>query len=460
MADSSSAAAAATHSCGGGAGTDVDALRAGLARTMESLRGVRAALESRAAEMADLQEAYTDPEAAFEKRLARAAAAGTTSEASRAAVFRGEPPSLTAVARKIASGEARRIVVMVGAGISVSAGLPDFRTPGEGLYARLKREYGLEDPKELFDIGRFRRDPRPSNLQLLSLVPRPETRPTRAHHFLRLLHEKGVLLRVFTQNVDMLERRAGLPADRVVGVHGGFTGARCTNLNCRARFSLDAWRREVEAGEVPRCLKQMEVQHDSSGSESDECSEGSEGGRALGAGGSRATGGQRSARTAVTCGGFPKPDVVFFGEKPSGMALIQAAADFKAADLVLVMGTSLAVEPFCGLLSKPGVLVPRVLLNREPVGHAPQIAGGFEFEFAKNYRDVFVPGDCDTTTQQLCREIDTLRQGGGGAVGGTHVASATSGGGEVLWEAELQSMLSGSIGGDPWSVLVAEQPSV
>lgn len=110
----------------------------------------------------------------------------------------GPPPlarcDLRGVADRIREGRARRIVVMCGAGASVSAGIPDFRTPGSGLYSQLER-FNLPTPEAIFDIDYFRRDPRPFYLLAKELFP-GNFAPTPAHSFMKLLHDKGLLLRV------------------------------------------------------------------------------------------------------------------------------------------------------------------------------------------------------------------------------------------------------------------------
>ena len=78
---------------------------------------------------------------------------------------------------------------MVGAGISVNAGIPDFRTPGTGLYDNLHK-YNLPDPTAVFDINFFRENPAPFYLLARELFP-GQYLPTPTHYFLRLLHEKG-----------------------------------------------------------------------------------------------------------------------------------------------------------------------------------------------------------------------------------------------------------------------------
>merc|ERR1711916_284343 len=82
-----------------------------------------------------------------------------------------------------------KVCLCTGAGISVSAGIPDFRTPGTGLYDNLQK-YDLPKPEAIFDINFFREDPTPM------------------HHFIKLLDSKDMLLRCYTQNIDTLERRA------------------------------------------------------------------------------------------------------------------------------------------------------------------------------------------------------------------------------------------------------------
>ena len=100
---------------------------------------------------------------------------------------------------------------------------PDFRTPGTGLYDNLAK-YNLPTPQSVFDKEYFLQ--RPDAFYLLCRELWPDNyAPTPAHHFVALLHEKGVLRRCFTQNIDSLEAAAGLPADMVVAAHGNFDGA-------------------------------------------------------------------------------------------------------------------------------------------------------------------------------------------------------------------------------------------
>lgn len=145
--------------------------------------------------------------------------------------------SVEAVAKYIKDGRAKNIVVMVGshiqiyynpysyniktgAGISTSAGIPDFRSPDTGLYANLAR-LNLPYAEAVFDISYFRNNPLPFYILAHELYP-GKYRPTISHSFINLLHKKGLLLKLFTQNIDCLEREAGVPGEKIVEAHGSF----------------------------------------------------------------------------------------------------------------------------------------------------------------------------------------------------------------------------------------------
>lgn len=125
------------------------------------------------------------------------------------------PEDLKKVAEWIRSGQAKKILVVTGAGCSVAAGIPDFRSPGTGLYDNLNK-YNLPYPEAVFDIAFFARNPQPF-IQLASeLWPgggastttnskHAKYKPTFTHCFLALLAEKNLLLRVYTQNIDGLD---------------------------------------------------------------------------------------------------------------------------------------------------------------------------------------------------------------------------------------------------------------
>ncbi|KAG7116992.1 NAD-dependent protein deacetylase hst2-1 like [Verticillium longisporum] len=251
--------------------------------------------------------------------------------------------NLKAVADYIKGGKAERIVVMTGAGISTAAGIPDFRSPGTGLYANLAR-LKLPYAEAVFDIDYFQKHPEPFYCLAKELYP-GHFHPTVSHAFIALLAQKGLLLMNFTQNIDCLERSAGVPGDLIIEAHGSFASQRC--IACKAPFPDDAMRRHVLAEVVPRC-------------EDEACG-----------------------------GGLVKPDIVFFGEALP--ARFRDNTHLAArADLVVVLGTSLSVYPFAGLPehARPGV--PRLLLNRERVGRVGQRAD-----------DVVELGACDDGVRKL-----------------------------------------------------------
>ncbi|GAB1311567.1 Sir2 histone deacetylase Hst2 [Madurella fahalii] len=255
--------------------------------------------------------------------------------------------SLAAVAEYIKSGRARRIVVMTGAGISTAAGIPDFRSPETGLYANLAA-LNLPEPEAVFDLAFFKQNPAPFYVLAKELYP-GNYRPTISHVFISLLASKGLLHQLFTQNIDCLERAAGIPAERIVEAHGSFATQRC--IECKTPFDDALMREHVRRAEVPRCARKGE------------------------------------------CDGLVKPDIVFFGEAlPRAFFELNGMA--AEADLILVMGTSLQVHPFASLPNLADESVPRVLFNLERVGTLGTQAD-----------DVLVLGDCDTGVRKLADEL-------------------------------------------------------
>ena len=260
---------------------------------------------------------------------------------------------VAAVARGIRDGSFKNVIVMCGAGISVAAGIPDFRSKGTGLYDNLQK-YDLPDPQSIFDINYFQQHPSAFYHLARELFPGTFA-PTPAHFLLRLLHEKGVLLRCFSQNIDSLESLAGLPQEKLVAAHGNFDSAHC--IASGEEVPMDEVRDAIMTGEEG--WKAMRDRH----------------------------------------GGLVKPDIVFFGENLPPRFYQRTKLDMPQCDLLIVMGTSLQVQPFASLVGKVNSDVPRLLINREKVGDG--IAGGFDFSKATNYRDAFFLGDCDVGARAL-----------------------------------------------------------
>ncbi|XP_058485235.1 NAD-dependent protein deacetylase sirtuin-3, mitochondrial [Solea solea] len=226
--------------------------------------------------------------------------------------------TLEDVAKHIRERQHKRVVVMAGAGISTPSGIPDFRSPGSGLYDNLQ-QYNLPYAEAIFEIGFFHQNPKPFFTLAKELYP-GNYRPNLAHYFVRLLHQKGQLLRMYTQNIDGLERLAGIPAEMLVEAHGTFATATCTV--CLRNYKDDDLRADVMSGTVPKC---------------------------------------------PACKGVVKPDIVFFGEELP-RHFMKYLTDLPLADLLIVMGTSLEVEPFASLAGAVRSSVPRLLINRDLVG--------------------------------------------------------------------------------------------
>lgn len=286
--------------------------------------------------------------------------------------------------------KAQRIMLLVGAGISVSCGVPDFRS-GDGLYAALRRTNALQtigDPQEVFNFDVFRDEPEIFYSIARLLYPFDETTdaltkdagaaagsasamvasssslserreqsnalsntavftPSLTHRFLAALAGAGKLLRVYTQNIDGLEAASGVPADRLVQCHGSLSTVTCLSCRFRRPASDPLFRHAVIGGFVARCDK----------------------------------GG---------CGGLLKPDAVFFNEPLPQEFESRIQSDLSEADCLLVIGTSCKVKPVSGIPAalqrvQPGV--PALLVNLEPL---PQQG-----------LDVELLGACDVVTEHL-----------------------------------------------------------
>jgi NAD-dependent protein deacetylase/lipoamidase len=212
---------------------------------------------------------------------------------------------------------ARCTVVFTGAGMSTESGIPDFRSPG-GVWDRFDpSEFTFENfigsetgRRRYWELGRM----------VYPVIRRAEPNP--GHQALVTLWRLGRLDCVITQNIDDLHQRAGLPADRVIELHGNATHARC--LACERpydRAEIQAW---LESGvDVPTC--------------------------------------------EAPCGGIIKPRTVMFGESMPRQETEEAERRARASDLFIVVGSSLVVYPAAHMpvhAKRAGARL--VIVNRTP----------------------------------------------------------------------------------------------
>ena len=120
------------------------------------------------------------------------------------------------------------------------------RTPGTGLYDNLQK-YDLPNPQAIFDIDYFQEQPEAFYRLCKELWPGTYN-PTPAHCFIRLLHEKGLLLRCFTQNIDSLETTSGLDREMCVAAHGNFDSATCIATD--EKVPIEEVREAIMEGEI------------------------------------------------------------------------------------------------------------------------------------------------------------------------------------------------------------------
>jgi NAD-dependent deacetylase len=215
--------------------------------------------------------------------------------------------------------EAKRIVIFTGAGISTESGIPDFRSPG-GIWTKMRPI----DFSDFLRSAEARRETWRRRFATDETMRKAE--PNRGHRAVAALIDRGKATAVITQNIDGLHQASGVPADRVIELHGNTTYAHC--LDCAQRYELAEIQVEFErTGEAPCC---------------------------------------------VSCGGFVKTATISFGQAMPPAAMIRAEEETLASDLFIAVGSSLVVYPAAGfpeIAARNGTRL--IILNREPTGLDP-----------------------------------------------------------------------------------------
>merc|ERR1711884_596434 len=263
----------------------------------------------------------------------------------------------------------RKIIVLTGAGVSVSCGIPDFRSR-DGVYARLAVDFpDLPDPQAMFDIHYFRKDPRPFFKFAREIYP-GQFEPSPCHKFIRCVEKQGKLLRNYTQNIDTLEQVVGI--ENVVQCHRSFATASC--MVCKHKVQAEVIRQDIFEQKIPYCsLPQCSssITNPLPGPSSNE--------------------GGPSCSSTLEPQPQPsimKPDIVFFGEGLGDEFHNAVAKDKNEVDLLIMIGSSLKVRPVALIPSSIDPSIPQILINREPLPHLTP--------------DVELLGDCDGIVNQIC----------------------------------------------------------
>jgi len=206
--------------------------------------------------------------------------------------------------------ESEKVVVLTGAGISTESGIPDFRSPGTGLWEKmdpmetLSTRVLFNNPKKFYNVG------------FKILISMTDAQPNRAHYVLADLEKMGLIQAVITQNIDNLHQKAG--SSNLLEVHGDTRTGYC--MKCGNKSEISVMVEKVDNGEIPpKC---------------------------------------------DGCGGILRPSVILFGDMlPS---CFNRAWDYaENCDLLMVVGSSLNVGPVNNLA---GICRRLIIIN---IGETP-----------------------------------------------------------------------------------------
>ena len=210
--------------------------------------------------------------------------------------------------------ESRRAVIFTGAGMSTESGIPDFRSPG-GIWSRMK-------PIMFQDFvadAAMRREA--WNRAFSGVAGWVGAEPNQGHYAVARLVARGKVSSVITQNVDNLHQASGVPGSQVLELHGNASFATC--LECGLRHELDVLKQSfLGTGEIPMCRD---------------------------------------------CGGLVKVATISFGQAMPEDVMRQAEIETRAADLFIVLGSSLVVFPAAGfpvMAKRNGARL--IIVNRDP----------------------------------------------------------------------------------------------
>ena len=200
----------------------------------------------------------------------------------------------------------KKIAVLTGAGISTSAGIPDFRGP-DGVWTKHPEQ------QSVYDIEAFLhdRDAREYSWRWQKESPVWNARPGIAHQALVRLEEAGMLTLLATQNFDALHEKAGNTSDVIVNLHGTIGTSHC--MQCHARYATADIMARLDEQPDPHCRRRLPYRGD------------------------------------MPCGGLIKTDVVYFGETLPDGAMETSIERVREADEFWVIGSTLEVFPAASL---------------------------------------------------------------------------------------------------------------
>eukprot|EP01084_Bolivina_argentea_P267513 454108_1 len=288
-------------------------------------------------------------------------------------------PNFKRIVNYIQSEKCNKIVVLSGAGISVNAGIPDFRSKN-GLFNTIdvnnfdlhltdeQKQLILQQPEYIAHIELFKENPFPA-YKNLSTFYTTDYIPTIAHYFIRLLYEHKLLKRIYTQNIDGLHGKSGIPSNYILPVHGTISEAKCVHCgDILNNKQFEIFKLKIINKKIPIFCNKIEC---------------------IGNG-----------------AGLIKPNVIFYGEQlpKKYFELVHKKKELNDVDLLIIIGTSLQVFPVAEIVNK----VPyknnkcmRLVINKDKL---------IALQNNDNKNDIQLLGDADKICLKLIKMLQWENQ--------------------------------------------------